>query len=185
MYTGLTHTEPTALTASVRVPLEARQSKWCVAYIQARHEKIVAQHLSAFAVENFLPVYQSVRNWNGRRAEVALPLFPCYIFVRIQPSERLRVLETPGVVHLVCFNGTPAILPDEEIEGLRNAVQVLRARPHEYVRPGDRVRINAGPLRGLDGVVVREKNATRVVVSVDCIMRSFVVEIDAGDLESR
>lgn len=179
---GLTHSEMERMIAT---GIGSQQRQWCVAYLHARHEKVVAHHLTARSVENFLPVYQAVRNWNGRRAKVQMPLFPCYIFVRIQSSERLRLFETPGFVRLVCFNGNPAVLPDEEIEGMRNAVLLHQAQPCEYLKRGDRVHITAGPLRGLDGVVLREKNATRVVVSVDCIMRSFVVELDANHLEMR
>src|SRR5689334_2870168 len=91
------------------------EPRWSVAYVIARHEKAVAQELSRRSVESFLPVYHAVHYWKQRRAEVELPLFPSYVFVRLILHERLRVLQVPGVVHLVTFNGLPASVPEEEI----------------------------------------------------------------------
>ena len=160
------------------------KSHWCAAYVIARHEKVVADHLARNSVESFLPLYHSVRNWNKRRAHVDLPLFPSYVFIRISVLERLRALEVPGVVHIVSFRGLPVEVPDEQIESLRMALQLRRSEPHPYLAAGGRIRIKAGPLRGLEGVVVRHNGQTRIIVSVDFIQRSTSVELWPDDLES-
>jgi transcription antitermination factor NusG len=159
------------------------QPQWHVAYVVTRHEKAVAQELSRRLVESFLPVYQTVHYWNKRRAQVELPLFPSYVFVRMTSHERLRVLQVPAVVHLVTFNGLPAAVPEEEIEALRTAVRLRRAQPHPYHSVGDRVRIKAGPLKGLEGVLVKQQSASRMIVAVDFIHRSVSVELEPDDLE--
>jgi transcription elongation factor/antiterminator RfaH len=156
---------------------------WYAAYTAPRHEKAAAEHLRRKSVEVFLPVYDVVRNWNGRRAMVTLPLFPSYVFVRIRASDRLHVLEVPQVVRIVSFNGRLAALPEADIEALRTALQARNSRPHPYTASGTRVRIAAGPLRGLEGIVQREKGSTRIVVSVDMIMKSVSLELDAADLD--
>jgi len=159
------------------------RAQWHVAYVITRHEKAVAQELSRRSVESFLPVYHAVHYWNKRRANVELPLFPSYVFVRMTSQERLRVLQVPAVVHLVTFNGLPASVAEEEIEALRSAVRLRRAQPHPYYTLGDRVRIKAGPLRGLEGILVKQQSFSKMIVAVDFIHRSVSVELEPSDLE--
>ncbi len=88
---------------------------WYAAYTWTHHERRVAQQLDERQVENFVPLYRSVRRWKDRRKELQLALFPSYVFVRMDPRDRLRVLQLPGVVSFVNFHGAPAPLPDSEI----------------------------------------------------------------------
>ncbi len=150
------------------------EAAWYAAYTSANHEKRVAEQLGVRAVEHFLPTYSSVRRWKDRQVTLQLPLFPgC-----------LRVQQVPGVARLVGFDGTPAALPEEEIEALRTGlVSGVRAEPHPYMTAGRRVRITAGPLAGNEGILVRRKGNLRVVLSIDLIQRSILVQIDAASLE--
>jgi transcription antitermination factor NusG len=143
----------------------------------------VADQLAVRSVEHFLPVYESVRRWKDRRVKLQMPLFPGYVFVRLELKERLRVLQIPGLAKLVGFNGTPTVLPDEEVERLQKGLSSgVRVEPHPFLTVGRRVRVKAGPLAGLQGILVRRKKQTRFVVSVELIQRSVAVEIDEGDL---
>ena len=160
------------------------EAHWYAAYTCPRHEKRVAEQMAARAMEVFLPLYETVRRWSDRRKRIALPLFPGYVFARIALRDRLRVLEVPGVVRLVGFNGRPVPLPDGEVEALRNGLGLgLRAEPHRYLTAGCRVRIRSGPLAGLEGILVRRKGALRVVVSIELIRRAVALELDASALE--
>ncbi len=158
--------------------------RWYAAYTAPRHEKSALQHLESRSVESFLPLYGSARMWNGRRALVQMPLFPGYLFVRIIPDQRVRVLEVPGVLNIVSSHGKLIPLPEGEIEALRVALEVRKSEPHPSLTTGRRVRIKTGPLRGLEGIIVRQTRKLRMVVSIDCIMQSFAVELEASDLES-
>jgi hypothetical protein len=106
-----------------------------------------------------------------------LPLFPNYIFVRIDRRQRVRVLEVPGILSVVGFGAMPAALPDPEIEAIRSAVGRRKMEPHPYLVIGERVRIQAGPMTGWEGVLVRKKNNLRVVLTLDAIMKSVAVEV--------
>ena len=160
------------------------EPRWYAAYTSANHEKRVAVQLEQRSVEHFLPLYESLRRWKDRRMKLQLPLFPGYVFVRLALPERLKVLQVPGVARLVGFNGQPAVLPDREIQALRTSLAVqVRAEPHPYLTVGRRVRIERGPLAGVEGILIRKKNALRVVLSLDLIMRSASVEVDVGDIE--
>lgn len=159
------------------------ESKWFALYTCPRHEKFVYHQLNAKAVESYLPLYQSVRRWNDRTALIDVPLFPGYIFVRIPFSARLRVLTVPGVVRIVSFNGKPASLADEEIKTLQTSVAARAAEPYPYLAEGRRIRIAGGPLKGLEGIVVRRKGKLRAVISIHSIMQSYSVEVDAVDAQ--
>lgn len=156
---------------------------WYAAYTCANHEKRVVEQLSERSVENYLPLYDSIRRWKDRRVNLQLPLFPGYVFVHLALCDRLRVLGIPGVAKLVGFNGAPAVIPDIEIEALKNCLRGgLLATPHPYLKVGRHVRIESGPLSGLEGILVRIKNKMRFVISIDLIQRSILLDVDAASL---
>jgi transcription antitermination factor NusG len=157
---------------------------WYALYTCPRHEKCVAQQIEQRSIACFLPLYRSVRRWKDRRKELELALFPGYVFVRLALEDRLRVLQLPSAVRLVSFNGQPAVLPETEIEQLRERLaRGGRVEPHPYLCVGRRVRVCGGPMRGLEGIIVRRKDRCRVVFSLDLIMRSVAVEVDECDVE--
>jgi transcription antitermination factor NusG len=162
----------------------AAQVRWYAAYTRANHEKRAADQFAGRGVEHFLPRYESVRRWKDRKVRLQLPLFPGYVFVHLAAQERLRVLQVPGVVRLVGFNGLPFALPDEEMEILRSGLsQHLHVKPHPFLTVGRRVRLRSGSFQGLEGILLRKKSNLRVVLSVYLIQRSIAVEVDWTDLE--
>jgi transcription antitermination factor NusG len=182
MSTAVTHVAIDANTAIL--PARYGEARWYAAYTSANHEKRVSEQLGAREVEHFLPLYASLRRWKDRRVKVTLPLFPGYVFVRTALLSRLQVLQVPGVVRLVGFHGSPAALPEDEIEALRTSLRDgLRADPHPYLTEGRRVRVLAGPLAGLTGILMRRKSGARFVVSVDLIQRSVALELSEADLK--
>lgn len=160
------------------------ESRWFAAYTSPRHEKHVSQQMRREGIQNFLPLYKSIRRWKDRRKELELPIFPGYLFVRIALRERLKVLQLPGVVQLVSFQGQPAPLPDAEIEMLRHQLsRTSELQPHPFLTVGRRVRVHSGPMSGVEGILVRKKDKFRVVVSIELIQRSVAMEIDQADVE--
>jgi transcription antitermination factor NusG len=169
--------------SSVAPRVEFVEDRWYALYTCSRHEKRVADQLQERSIESFLPTYRTARRWADRTKVVTLPLFSGYLFVRIPWTERLRVLQLPGAVRLVGFNGSPTPLPDAEIEALRNALRnEVHVVPHPYLRIGNRVRVHSGPLQGAEGILMRKKGATRLVLSLDLLMRSVSVEVCASDV---
>ena len=161
------------------------EGRWFVLYTCPRHEKRVAAQIEQRSFSCFLPLYRSVRRWKDRRKELELALFPGYVFVRMSLENKLQVLELPGVVRFVCFNGEPAVLSADEIEALqRRLTGALQIEPHPYLRRGRRVRVRSGAMQGLEGIVVRRKDRCRIVFSIDLIQRSVAVEVDEADLEA-
>src|SRR5260370_8339685 len=143
------------------------ETGWYAAYTCGNHEKRVAEKLAVREVEHFLPQCPSVRRWKDRRVELEMPLFPGYVFVRMALRDRLRALQVPGVARLVGFNGLPCALPEGDIEQIRNClVQGSRVEPCPYLQVGRRARVKSGPLQGLEGIVLRRKNSTRLILSL-------------------
>ena len=157
---------------------------WYALYTCPRHEKVVAEQIEKRRISCFLPLYRSMRRWKDRRKEIELALFPGYVFVHIDLRDKLKVLQVPGAVRLVCFNGQPAVLPERDIECLRSRQSKgTNIEPHPYLRVGRRVRVRSGAMQGLEGIIRRNKDKCRVVFSIDLIMRSIAVEVDEADLE--
>ncbi len=161
------------------------QPNWFAVYTASRHETKVAQHLTQRKIEHYLPLYRSDRKWrDGSRVTLDLPLFPGYLFVHIRRSERVQVLDVPGVLAVVGGSGRePVPLPDEAVYALRNGLALRRAEPHALLAVGQRARIRSGALAGMEGIVVRKKNGLRVVLTLEYIQRSIAVEVAAEDLE--
>lgn len=178
--TMIPQTEPVSLLTQSHT--ESAQPHWYAVFTCANHEKRVAEQLRMRSVEYFLPLYQSVRQWQDRRKRLELPLFPGYVFVRIPVRERLRVLEPAGVVQLVSFGGVPVPVPEEEMAAIRACLTGHVVQPHRYPQRGQRVRVLNGPLTGFTGIVVRRRNRRRLVISFELLQRSVAVEIDADDL---
>lgn len=173
-----------SLDFAATLPIEPEGANWYALYTAPRHEKSVADQINRRGISCFLPLYRSIRRWKDRRKELAMVLFPGYVFVRVSPRERLQVLHLPGAVRLVAFNGRPVALPEQEIELLRSRLSgTSLMEPHPYLRVGRRIRVRSGPLQGLEGIIVRTKDRCRLVFSIDLIMRSVAVEVDDGEVE--
>jgi transcription antitermination factor NusG len=161
------------------------QPHWYAVYTCANHERSVSDQLVSRGVEHFLPQYESVRRWKDRKMRLRLPLFPGYVFVYLALQNRLRVLQVPGVVRLVGFDGHPVAVPQEEVARVRQFLnEGFQVEPHRYLQAGRRVRVKTGPLAGIEGIFVRARKKCRIVVSMDLIMRSIAVEVDLADVES-
>ncbi len=162
----------------------AESPKWFAVYTTPRHEKAVARHFEFRRIESFLPLYMEIHRWkNGCRVNVEQPLFPGYVFARIGRGSSTHVLSVPGVLLIVGSGREPVPLPDFEVEALRSGLHLRKFEPHPYLVVGEKARIKSGSLAGMVGVLARKKNNLRVVLTLELIMRSVAVEVDADELE--
>ena len=159
------------------------QANWYAVQSGVHQEKQVAARLQERDIECFLPVYQDVHQRSDRKVVLQMPLFPGYLFVHIALCDRLRVLNIPRVVRLIGAGQTPLALPEEDIDALRTGLAHRRAMPHPYLQVGQRVRVIAGLLEGLEGTLIRRKRVLRLVLSIEAILRSFTVEVDESEIE--
>jgi transcription antitermination factor NusG len=129
--------------------------------------------------EEFLPLYQSRRRWSDRLKAIDLPLFPGYLFCRLDPSQRLPLLTIPGVLNFVGIGKVPTPIEDAEIAVIQAAAQSgLLTEPCPFLEIGHRIRLDVGPLAGLEGLLSETSNQQRLVVSVTLLRRSIAVAIE-------
>lgn len=166
------------------IPANAADPNWYAIYTRHSHERTVRDAFASREIESYLPTY-SVRRRRANRCivELTLPIFPTYIFARIDWSEHARLLEVPGVISIVGFGTQRPTIPETEIAALRSALELDHTAPHAYLNIGERARIRSGPLEGLIGIVLRKGNNLRVVLSVQLIMQSIVVDAEEWNLE--
>jgi transcription antitermination factor NusG len=152
---------------------------WFAVRVRSRTEKIVATMIRSRGFDEFLPLYQSRRRWSDRFKSVELPLFPGYVFCRLNLESRLPILTIPGVAGFVGVGRLPVPIDNEEIAAIQCAVGAgLMTEPFPYVEMGQRVRLIEGPLKGLEGFLVEVRKEQRLAVSVSLLSRSVAVEID-------
>jgi len=157
---------------------------WYALRTRPRCEKTVAEMLESQSTEYFLPLQRCRHTWkDGAQTDVDLPLFPCYIFVRISKYDRTQLLQTPGVLGFAEACGRPRAIPDHEVALLRNASLNFKAELHPCVHGGDRVRIVSGPLRGAVGILTQFEKSYRVVLRVEAILRSVAVAVGESEIE--
>jgi transcription antitermination factor NusG len=157
---------------------------WYALFTRHQHEKTVAGLLTGKGFEVFLPLYAATHRWKDRMKQLSLPLFPCYVFLQGPIDRWLPVLTTPGVHSVVGCGAQPGLISASEIDAIRRVVDShLKAEPHPLIECGDRVRIKAGALEGLEGILIRKKDQWKLVLSVEMLQRSVAVEIDASLVE--
>jgi transcription antitermination factor NusG len=152
----------------------------------ARHEKRIVAQFEERRVCTFLPLLHHIHRWSDRRSVVEIPMFSCYVFVRMVQTvdERLKVLRTPGVLGFVGSErqGTP--VPDQQIESLRTAInEKIPCVPYPFVTAGRRVRIRGGSLDGIEGILVRQGRDQSLVISVELLHRSVSIRLEGFDIE--
>jgi transcription antitermination factor NusG len=152
---------------------------WFAVRVKSRSEKSVAAIAQYNGIQHFLPLYRSRRRWSDRMKSLDLPLFPGYVFCRIDPSCRLQLLTIPGVQQIVGAGKTPLPVNDAEIMALQVAAQSgLPAEPWPFLKVGQRVFLEAGPLAGVEGLLLELRKNYRLLLSVSLLNRSVAVEID-------
>jgi len=163
--------------------MENHNLPWFALTVRARWEKGVATVLAGKGYDCWCPQYRTMRRWSDRMKEVELPLFPGYLFCSFNPYERLPLLQTPGVTGVVSFANGPEPVNAEELAAVRSVVESgLEAQPWPYLKVGQTVQVQRGPLMGLEGILLSHKAGFRVVVSMDLLRRSVAVEVDRASV---
>lgn len=157
----------------------AAESPWFALVVRSRWEKCAATSLTSKGYECLLPVRTERRRWSDRWKELELPLFPGYVFCRFERYARPAVLSVPGILSVVGVGRTPVPVDSNEIAAVQLVGQAgFSARPWSYVEVGEVVRLDRGPLQGLEGIVLQCKSESKLILSVTLLKRSIAVEID-------
>ena len=159
---------------------------WYAVHTRSRHEKMVGRLLEEREVERFVPLMSVLSQWADRKKWVEKPYFPGYIFVRVREQEIASIHATRGVVRVVGSEPYKATsIPDREIESIRLLIaSQVRVDPYPYLKPGQFVYVKRGPLKGVEGTLIRKAKKHFLVVSVNLIGRSALAEVSAECVEA-
>lgn len=175
-----------ALTLEPFVALSPAEPRWYAVHTRSRFEKAVLAELDRQGVESYWPAIEEVHQWKDRKKRVERAVFPGYLFVRIPgaPAQRIQVQRTNGVVRILGGGAGIEPVPDVEIESIRKLLESKQScYAHPFLREGAWVRVKRGPLRDVEGRLLRLKSETRLVLTVDILSQSVATEIDIHDVE--
>jgi transcription antitermination factor NusG len=163
----------------------AEDLPWYALQIKTRQEKDVERLLQGRGYITFLPTYESIRSWSDRKRKISLPLFPGYLFCRLDVNHRLPVLQTPGVFRITGTGQAFTPVEPSEIESIERAIRLkVRCEPCPFLKVGRKVRIVEGSLRGMEGILLEVRKQFRLVVSVQLLQRSVALELDTAAVET-
>ncbi len=160
--------------------------QWVALYTNPRAEKKVDQNLRAAGIESYLPIRRELHNWSDRKKWVESPLIKSYTFARITKLQLSTVRAINGVSHVVSFQGEIAVVPDNEIQMLKDflAAEVeVQVRNIEQLKRGERVRISSGTFAGREGMLVSDCDDGNFAVEISGISMAMIVHIDVDLLE--
>src|SRR4029077_20593759 len=144
---------------------------------RARNEKAISERLQEQGLTTFLPLVTEIRRWSDRKKKVELPLFSCYVFVKLVVSnneDRMRVYRTNGVFGIVSMRGEAIPIPEEQIDALRAvATRQVQWSAHPFLKVGQQVRVRGGALEGVEGGLLSVDGDRTLIISVDAIQRSL------------
>ncbi|MBK9291713.1 MAG: UpxY family transcription antiterminator [Bacteroidetes bacterium] len=163
----------------------SEEKKWYAVYTRSKGEKKLAIELKYAGISHYLPLVKRMRQWSDRKKIVEEPLFRCYIFVHISESEYFKVLNAPGAVRFVKFEGKPAEIPPQQIQAIRHYIE--DPDPEEVdlsqLQEGQLVRVKSGPMEGLIGRLVQMRNQYRLVVLIEAVGQVIRLNIPRSRVE--
>lgn len=158
---------------------------WFALYTRSRNEKKVHTQLMLRGIESFLPMQKTLKQWSDRKKWVEEPMIRSYVFVRITEREYFDVLNTPGAVRFVFFEGKAAVIPDWQIKAIQHIltsgeeVEVT----DQHLEAGDKVLITRGPFRDIPGELIEFKGSRKVLLRIDHIGHSLLLTISPANLQ--
>jgi len=157
--------------------------QWWVAHTKSRNEKALAWMLNRWEIPYFLPLREKVTKRKQRVFRALLPLFSGYVFFCGSEDQRYRALTTNRIANVIEVSNQTKLI--KELADIHRALDSgLPIDPHPYLKAGDRCRVMAGPLMGYEGIIVRKKNQTRILLQIDMLGQAAAVEIDTELLEA-
>lgn len=154
--------------------------EWFAMRVRTNYERTFSRALEFRGFSSFLPTYQKARAWSDRIKQIHQPLFPGYVFCHLNAQERVPALSAPGAMSFVGIGTCPAPIPEGEIESLKTLINSFQVKPWPFLRLGQKVRIEKGPLSGVEGVIEAFRSGYRIVVSIELLQRSVAAELEGN-----
>ncbi len=159
-------------------------AKWYAIYTRSRQEKKVAGFMQKYGYTVYLPLIKTMRQWSDRKQKVEIPLISSYVFVQVTERDYYSILNTPGAVGYVTFDGKAAPIPENQILAMKMAVDnnLEIEITNETIEPGELVKVISGPLKGTEGELIRAVHKRNFLIRLSNIGFSLMLEVNAGDV---
>ena len=160
------------------------EKTWYAIYTRSRWEKKSAKLMEDSGYMVYLPLVKTLKQWSDRKKRVEIPLISGYVFVKVSEGDYYKILETPGVVCYVTFEGKAAPIRDSQIDAMRNAIEgnLKVEAVDDILETGQKVKIISGPMKGAEGEYVKIAHKTNFIINLSSIGFSLKVEINADDV---
>jgi len=159
---------------------------WFVIQTKPRNEKKVLEQISQKKIEVFLPLIQTIRIWSDRKKKIFVPLFPGYIFVLGNETERRRAIsQTYGAIKYVMYQKRPAIVSSKEIENIKLSLQApekIKIEDKQIIQ-GDLVEITSGLFKGLTGYILEIRGNYKIIVNILELNTTFSVQLSSSEVK--
>ncbi len=163
----------------------AMTNNWYAGYTYPKAEKKVSNKLTDLGIESFLPLHTVVRQWSDRKKKLEVPLFPNYVFVKVSINNMHLLNHVKQLVHIVEFENKPIVIKDKEIDKIKIAL----AEKHDVestsfsIECGNKVRVIDGAFSGLEGLLIRVDDKSRLLVRIEALRQAFTISISEEYLE--
>jgi transcriptional antiterminator RfaH len=156
--------------------------KWYPVYTHAKAEKKAHLALIAKGIETYLPLKRQLKQWSDRKKWVDEPLIKSYLFVHINQHEQAEVLMTKGIARFIYFGGKVTAMPDKQIEDLKLLLTSSAELEItvENLLPGEKIRLKAGPLKGLTGEIVSYRSQKQLALRLENLGCSVIIHASAS-----
>jgi transcriptional antiterminator RfaH len=156
---------------------------WYVTYTKPRHEKKVVEQLQLIKICNFLPLVKSLKIWSDRRKYTAIPLFPSYVFVKLENIQSyFKSLDVNSILYFVKTGKEIARVSDTTIDNLKLIDSNYREQievSSEYIFPGEKLLIKEGPFTGFCCEVVEHNGKQKILVRIELLQRNILLGISS------
>ena len=158
---------------------------WIAIRSKPRAEKIAFAQLTKKGIYAYLPLVKKRQKWSDRKKWVEFPLFPSYLFAKVELKNSIYVLQTHGVSSILKFNGTIATVDESIVNSIRWAIEGgYELEPTEYFTQGEELEVIEGPMKGAKGIVGEVKGKGRLILKVDALQQAVALHIDTKFLQS-
>jgi len=161
--------------------------KWYAVYVKSRYEKKTAKVLFDFGVEVYLPLITKMKQWSDRKKKVEEPLFKSYVFVHSDLRDYFEILNTPGVVKFVRFEGVPVDIPDNQMNAIHEYVGQVSMDGEELridnLQLGQKVIVKYGSMKGIQGDLLEFQGRHWIVVDFEMFGSKLPVKIERSMVE--
>ena len=168
---------------------EKAVARWYAVYVKSRYEKKTSKLLEDRNIETYLPLIGRLKQWSDRKKTVEEPLFKSYLFVHTDLKNYFDILNTPGVVRFVCFEGKPVPVPDNQLLAVKSYVGEYDGADDlsqlQELHEGQVVEIARGQMKGLVGRLVEIRGKQRLIINIEAVGQSLPISVSRSQIEVR